>query len=249
MSVEPTIPGTVILLVESGSRIFDMHHDQSDHDRHGIFVAPTPDVLGLNGLSTETVAFADEAGDVVMHEIGKYLRLALAGNPTLLNVLWVPDEMVYRISPEGHALRQLRSAFLHRRALNAFVGYAKQQLKLFLRGSNVHTSGGRPSGKWAAHLLRLLWQGRHLALTGDMILRFDDAKTAELRAIRFGTIPSDLVERAHAAIAEIEAVVADKMPTVLPDTPDTARANAFLLGVRARHWPEWPTLTASADSP
>lgn len=237
--LEAHIGGKVILAVLAGSRGHGFDTPESDYDIHGVFVKPTEIVLGLDGVGTETYEWKGEYEgtpcDFVMHEIGKFLHLCLKGNPTALDVLafdvlpGFSDDTWYDAGSLGALLPKL----LHKNTLKPFLGYAKDQLRKLDAGTSVHGKGGKPSGKWAAHVLRILWQGLELAETGHLIVRFNESQTKTLLDTRSGTFPLDGA-RAMALefISHLEEFVDGKEPTPLPDKPDREAANAFLLRVR-----------------
>ena len=54
--------------------------------------------------------------DLVAYSLRKWLRLALAGNPTVILLLFAPDEMLLACTDLGQALRDLAPAIVSRRA-------------------------------------------------------------------------------------------------------------------------------------
>jgi len=114
-----------------------------------------------------TLVAGGSAGDF----LGEYMAggilvvLGLKGNPTALNVLWFDP---IHSDSTGRMLTSLRKKVLWHGTLKPFLGYARDQLRRLDDGMSVHGKGGKPSGKWAAHVLRILWQGLELAETGDL---------------------------------------------------------------------------------
>jgi len=236
--LEAHVGGKVILAVMAGSRGHGFEIPESDYDIHGVFVRPTETVLGLDGVGTETYEWKGEYEgaicDFVFHEVGKFLHLCLNGNPTALNVLKfdIPLglSMQLDMAPD---LQALLPKLIHKNTLKPFLGYAKDQLRRLDKGMSVHGKGGKPSGKWAAHVLRILWQGLELADTGNLIVRFNESQTQLLLDTRSGTFPLDGA-RAMALefVAHLEEYVDGKEPTPLPDKPDREAINIFLLRMR-----------------
>jgi len=220
--------GRIVQLVEAGSTAFGLNTAQSDLDRHGIFIAPIKQVLSVRGLAKETHELKDDLGDIVLHEIGKFLRLALQGNPTILNNLWIDPAIL--LTEEGQELRYLRQRLLHKGSIQPFIGYAKSQLSHLEKGQSIHGKGGHPTGKWAMHLFRLIYQGMDLATYGTVTIKFDPVRLAFLRQLRAGDNLEEVPRLGRELLAELEAKAVFNVP--LPDKPDIEAVNAYLLKVR-----------------
>ena len=74
------------LLVQSGSKAYGISVEGSDDDYVGVFVPSLEKFLSIRGFGPETHAANDP--DFTLHEIGKFCRLALKGNPAILETLW-----------------------------------------------------------------------------------------------------------------------------------------------------------------
>ncbi|MFI7428323.1 DNA polymerase beta superfamily protein [Micromonospora sp. NPDC049836] len=216
-----------------GSVAYGLAGPDSDVDRIGVFAAPT---VAFHGLHPPRESVVTTDPDLTLHEAGKYARLALSGNPTATELMWLPDECYETRTDLGERLIGIRAAFLSGpRVRDAYLGYAAQQFrKLTARDSSV--GGRRRSAKHARHLARLLHQGRTLYATGMLEIRLADPEW--FRA--FG-------ERVAAgALGEAEALVAaaerdfDRIRTPLPERPDEETVERWLLAVRAAHLPPEP---------
>src|SRR5215210_72196 len=93
-----------------GSMAYGLAHEGSDTDRLGIFVAPTYEVAGLDWHPSKETRAGDAGGDHTEHEVGKYLRLALKANPTVTELLWLPDHEV--ATAQGRTLVAIRDRLL-----------------------------------------------------------------------------------------------------------------------------------------
>jgi uncharacterized protein len=174
---------------------------QDDRDEMGICFEPAEYVTGLarvpNGIEGEGPAVEfeqyerhtawDRAGgvanrsgagdlDVVIYCAFKWCRLALAGNPTVLLVLFVAEhDVVYR-NEAGAELVDNAQRFVSRRAGEHFLGYLKAQKAAMTGETGAHTN--RPElvavhgydTKYAMHALRLGLQGVELLSTGRITL-------------------------------------------------------------------------------
>lgn len=222
--------GRIILVSEVGSRAFGFDTAESDSDRYGVYVAPTRKIHSLRGLPKETYDWKDDRGDVVLHEVGKICKLAARGNPTILNILF-SDPFIEQ-TPEGIYLASIRDSFLSKAAIMPFLGYAESQLKRFQKGMSVHSKGGKPSGKWAVHFFRLVWQGIHLAKTGKIILRFDDDRVNFLRSLRMGNDLEAVKRDGPGIVEEIRRYVNGDTEINLPDEINERAIDCFLMDMR-----------------
>src|SRR4051812_45488267 len=152
----------VILEGIVGSRAYGLAREGSDVDHLGIFAYRTNEFWVLS-QPTETVTHSGPqyTEDRTYHEVGKYLRLALQCNPTILELLWLPDELIVQHEFEGSALRVIRRSFLsEQRVRDAYGGYAVQQAER-LRRRNLEGKEGfssdtaRRTAKHARHCFRL----------------------------------------------------------------------------------------------
>jgi predicted nucleotidyltransferase len=94
-----------------GSQAYGLDTDQSDFDRYGVFLAPTRSILGIYPIH-ETLT--QTAPDSTMHELGKFVRLAIKANPTILDLLYLEDYEV--VHPAGQMLRNIARCSSARRS-------------------------------------------------------------------------------------------------------------------------------------
>ena len=224
------VPGTVLLSGIVGSTAYGLAGPSSDVDRLGMFGSPT---LRLLGLDAPRESLVTKDPDVTLHEAGKALRLFLSGNPTAMELLWLPDELYEVRTPLGDEAIALRSAFLSaKRTKDAYFGYATQQFrKLQLRDEGSAGSAPGRIAKHARHLMRLVDQGYELYTTGRVRIRLADPE----RYREFG----ERVEADPAAAVGFMAGAEERFAsarTVLPAEPSYAAAEAWLLKVRRRFW-------------
>ncbi|MFE7754690.1 DNA polymerase beta superfamily protein [Streptomyces sp. NPDC057429] len=204
-----------------GSRAFGLATDDSDTDRRGVFLAPTP----LFWRFTKPPAHVDGPDrEQFSWELERFCELALRANPNVLECLHSP--LVERIDDTGRELLGLRGAFLSRRAHETFVRYAVGQRRKLEADVRQY---GAPRWKHAMHLLRLLASSRDLLRTGELVIEVGEARD-ELLAVKRGEVPWPEVERRMTRLAEENDEAATRSP--LPPEPDRERVEAFL--VRAR---------------
>lgn len=225
-------PHTVLLSGIVGSTAYGLAHEGSDIDRLGVFAAPTEE---FHGLHAPRASHVTSAPDRTLHEAAKWCRLALGGNPTAGELVWLPDELYEVRTPLGDELIAIRSSLLSaRRVRAAYLGYAAQQAK---RLTDRAAAGPLPAGarartaKHARHLKRLCHQGLGLYTTGRLEIRLEDPDA--FRA--FGERVAEEPAHALRSLASYERAF-DEARSPLPDHPDEAPAEAWLRRVRAHHY-------------
>lgn len=224
---EAMFPGTVLLSGVVGSTAYGLDTPDSDTDRLGIFAAPT---VAFHGLRKPEESHVTTHPDATFHEAAKWVRLALGGNPTVTELVWL-DAWEVR-TPLGEELISLRTALLSaKRVRDAYLGYATQQFrKLEGRGDGSFSADTRKrTSKHARHLHRLLQQGSGLHRTGRLAVRLDPGQARVCREFGDRVALGD-IQLARDALREAEAVFGG--PGVLPEHPDEAAAEAWLLRVR-----------------
>jgi hypothetical protein len=170
--------------------------------------------------------------DACYHEAGKFATLALKANPTITELLWLPEDFYEVRTGLGDALIGIRSSLLAAPCVrNAYLGYATQQFRrLENRADGSFSSDTRKrTSKHARHLWRLLHQGTTLHLTGELVVRLSGGEAQECR--EFGERVAAGTESARTALTSAE--VAFDRRGALADRPDANAAEAWLLGVRA----------------
>jgi predicted nucleotidyltransferase len=227
-----TLPGTVLLSGIVGSTAYGLAGPDSDVDRLGMFALPTLRLLGLNTPADSRVT---KDPDTTFHEAGKAVRLFLSGNPTAMELLWLPADLYEVRTPLGDEAIAVRSAFLSaHRAKAAYMGYATQQFrKLQLRDQGSSASPPGRIAKHARHLMRLVDQGYELYTTGRVRIRLDEPA----RYVTFGERVAADPQAAVPFMSDAEERFASAR-SVLPDEPDYAVAEAWLLRVRRAFWSE-----------
>ncbi len=256
----------MILRVQVGSGVHGTSiSGQDDRDEMGICLEPPEFVTGVarvpNGLHGEGASLPFEqyerhtawdrdggldnrsgAGDldVIVYSARKWARLALAGNPTVLLPLFVPDaEVVFR-NACGADLVDHADRFVSQRVADRFLGYLQSQKAAMTGASGAHTN--RPElvaahgydTKFAMHALRLGLQGVELLTTGRITLPIPLPEREHLRAIRRGEIPlADVVAEVEAAERRLLAL--RESPHV-PREPDQRWVDSWLHRSHCTYW-------------
>jgi len=238
---------------------------QDDRDEMGICLEPPEYVTGLArvpaGLHAETsrVPFeqyqrhtvwdnpgglANRSGagdlDVVIYSARKWARLALAGNPTVLLLLFVPDEEVVYRNDAGAELCANAERFVSRLAAQRFLGYLVAQRTAMTGETGAHTN--RPElfpahgydTKYAMHALRLGLQGVELLTTGRITLPVPEPSRELLRTVRRGELPLpavlDLIGDAERQLVSLQSAPAVR------EEPDRAWVDGWLHRSYLAYW-------------
>lgn len=163
-----TTDANIILEAITGSRAYGLDHADSDTDSMGIFLAPTADVAGLrwSSKSETTTNCGPEGDDQTFHELGKFLRLTLKANPTLIELFFMDEYTT--LTNTGELMLGLRPYILSETAVrNAYHGYAYAQMREYERRPN-------PKPKTARHCMRIARQGVDILSTGTANIRVPD---------------------------------------------------------------------------
>lgn len=219
-------PQNIILEGLCGSKAYGLDTAESDEDIKGVYLAPTQEVLGLYGVK-DTIDHTNP--DWSYHELGKFIRLALKANPTILELLYLEG---YRVQTKwGHMLVDNRHHFLSNTIYKSYGGYAVSQIrKLNARGGSFGGGKNKRYSKNARHCFRLLLQGRQLLETGQLTVRVD-APTRQ-RLFDIGDMSVDQL----VTLFESEFKAFDSIKSVLPDKPNMEEINKLLLRIRKSMW-------------
>jgi uncharacterized protein len=220
----------VILEGVVGSRAHGLATPTSDTDILGVFLSPTSALVGLRP-PPETITGNDP--DRCYHELGKFVHLAVAANPTVLELLWL-DEYTTQTN-FGERLVLARDAFLSNRVRKTYVGYAWSQCQRLERrvGGSLPDDARKRIAKYARHICRLLIQAEGLLLTGRLHVRLtaDEAVFCRSMGDLATKLPDEFVDMTESRIDHINT-----LPSLLPDEPDIATIDALLREVRKAYW-------------
>jgi len=217
---------SIILQGIGGSRAYGTNRPDSDIDRLGIYLAPIRSVLGFTDHA-KSYHFV-EPSDFHLHELERFLALALKGNPTIMELLWL--ESYEEITDIGEFIVYNRSKLMGADLLRrSYIGYAKQQLK-----RNGHEppqeapEERRKRLKHLGHCYRLLLQAKGLIATGELTVRLTASQISDIE--RFKGLSFKMMQIEFEDIAENMSLT----ESTIPEQPDRAWAEDFLIKVRKR---------------
>jgi uncharacterized protein len=248
----------MILRVQEGSGVHGTAvSGQDDRDEMGLCLEPARFVTGLARVPSGVTGvgarvpfeqyerhtawdkpggLANRSGagdlDVIIYSARKRARLALAGNPTVLLVLFVPDQDVVFRNDAGAELVDNAHRLVSRLAAARFLGYLLAQKAAMTSGAGAHAN--RPElvavhghdTKYAMHALRLGLQGVELLTTGRITLPVPEPGRRYLRSIRRGEVRlAEVVD----AVTEAEARLTQLRDSpAVPPEPGRGWADSWL---------------------
>lgn len=224
-------PDNIILEGVTGSTAYGLATEGSDVDIKGIYMLPTTEVMRLR-FSLEHQTRDNTDPDWCYHEVGKFMKLAAGGNPTVSELLFLAEYT--KMSPVGELLVNNRNIFLSTKGVQkAYRGYALGQA-LSLSNRQREGKEGYDSAlknryaKHTRHCFRLLLQAKELMDTGTLTVKV----TPEQREWLFemGTKkPNEVV-----AAFKIEDSKLNNYPSVLPEEPDWEAIDKLYYQIRMK---------------
>jgi predicted nucleotidyltransferase len=239
-----------------GSTVHGLHVNDGieDRDEMGICVEPFEDAMALWAPFEQFIyrTAAEREGrddarstagdlDLTIYSLRKWTRLALKGNPTIMLLLFTPEEQLLYCDTLGAELRALMPAIVSRRVHGPFLGYLQAQ-KQRLTGERGQKRIHRPEleemygfdTKYAMHMLRLGYQGVELLTTGRLSLPMKEPERSFLLDVRRGRVSEqECLTRA----GELEQELTDLASTSpLPDEPDEEQVQQWVLSAYRRSW-------------
>jgi hypothetical protein len=231
-----------------------------DNDEMGVYIEPPQLVLGVHVDFDRTRAYrasyiwrtqpeGARSGpgdtDLVLYELRKFLKLAVKGNPTVLLPLFAPEHMVLTRTEIGDSLRRLRGAFLSAYAVERFLSYMWAQHDRMLGYGRRGAVPNRPElvekygfdTKYAAHALRLAYQGQQIARDGRLELPMLAMHREHVLQVKTGHIPLEKVSAAVSALSDdIRSRLLGEKPIAVPPRPDLDAINDWSREAHLRFW-------------
>ena len=217
---EPFIPPIIYRCV-IGSRAYGLAEADSDTDRRGIFLPTAARHWSMVGVPEQ---IENHERQECYWELEKFLRLGLKANPNVLECLYTP--LVETVTPLAAELLAIRGAFLSRQVYQTYHGYAQSQFRKL--EADLRTRGVF-RWKHAMHLIRLLVAGETILREGFVPLDVGDHRET-LLAVRRGEMAWIEIDAWRTRLGE--RLAAAYATTPLPEQPDIATVDAFLIRAR-----------------
>ena len=148
LDTEPDLENT-IYLVASGSYGYGTYTSASDLDLRGVLVEKESYLYGLNPFEQ----YENVEHDTVIYGLKKFIRLALQGNPNVIELFGVDDDCIVLCQESGRLLRQNSQLFLSKAVIRSFGNYAVAQLR---RLQNALARDSYPQAEKEKHILETL---------------------------------------------------------------------------------------------
>lgn len=107
-----------------GSQAYGTNVEGSDIDIKGVYIQDPMEILTF-GYKPQIEVGKDEC----YYEVRRFIELLQTANPTVLEMLFVPDDCIIQEEPEFTLIKNVKWAFLTKKCRNSFGGYAIQQIK------------------------------------------------------------------------------------------------------------------------
>jgi uncharacterized protein len=107
-----------------GSQAYGTNTQNSDVDYKGVYAQSVEDLIGFNYKEQIEVS-----KDECYYEVRRFLQLLQSANPTMLELLYMPDDCVIEKHPAFELIIENRDKFLTKKCLYSFGGYAIAQIK------------------------------------------------------------------------------------------------------------------------
>lgn len=237
-----------VLRGQVGSGLHGVTTGADDRDEMGVCIEPPEYVIGNARFEqyqyrTQPEGVRSGPGDLdlVVYSLRKWARLAAAGNPTVLLLLFLPQQEIVVNTWVGRYLQARPERFISAQAGHRFIGYLDSQRDqmLGLRGKR-HTN--RPElvdvhgfdTKFAYHAVRLGIQGVELLSTGGITLPIPEPDRTWLGELRRG---EHTKEEALERMADLRArLVTLTESGGWPKQPDHAEIDRWLTQTYLDWW-------------
>ena len=214
-----------------GSTAYGLAHENSDVDRLGVFITPTAEFLKLRGGYSERKSIVTTNPDKTLHEVGKFLKLVLNGNPTVSELLWLDSYEVHTNS--GLAFVDKAHEFLSQRIRNTYGGYAMQQLKALEQRGDFGSDLKKRQEKHGRHCSRLLIQGQDALENYGIRVKLSQDEVGFCREM--GQLAVNDVEKFSAEMNRLFKKL-DNTVSLLPQEPNWGLAEVMLLDLRRANY-------------
>lgn len=250
---ELTETGT-ILRVRTGSQVHGISTESSDRDEIGVCIEPPEFVIGLRTFeqymyrdaAERTGKFDARSGagdlDLTIYSLRKFTRLALNGNPSIIETLFTPVGHINYLNNMGRELLAMAPSIVSMEAAPRYIGYLLAQK----RSLESHDGKGRDvtrpeliekygfDTKYAGHMIRLGIQGVELLEHGEISLPMKPGGATLVRDIRQGKYTMlqtlEMANEYLVALRDLEA------RPLLQAHPDRVGVNAWLIKAYQAAW-------------
>lgn len=119
----------IILKVRTGSHCHGTALPTSDVDTRGVCIPNEHYFLGIKNFEQ----FEDKENDTVIYGWAKFIHLAIKGNMSIMNIMFVHKKDIFFKDEFGDRLLAFRENFLSRNIVRAAYGFCKSQIHKMAR--------------------------------------------------------------------------------------------------------------------
>ena len=212
-----------ILTVLIGSRAHGLARPDSDYDYRGVYATPLRVSCEevIKGQTRNESWSKDMGGDFTSYEVGHFLKYAVKGNPSMLEIFRGPVESATDV---GKSLLELFPyVWGTREVYTAFRGYSKNQVRKLVDDPTSHRAP-----KYGIAAIRSLLMLHQLLSEGDFTLIVPGVWKEFFRGIKAGESLGEVM----ATVEQLRVQLDELYETVTPKKPDYARLSDWLYEVR-----------------
>lgn len=238
----PRVSGKIELIAEVGSTVHNISagNGMDDIDFTVVWTEDLSDLMAINPTHTtkmlRTAKEGERSGagdiDLQVYSMRKFTSLCVHGNPSILNVLFVPEEK--RLSSRYFFPATELAGLSHTKAAGkAFLGYVDAQMDRWVN-HQTRRRVNRPElvaahgydTKYAAHAIRLAIQGQQFLDEGRIHIPMDEPVAGWLRQIRAGEVEEGMaLDFCKVSRTRLQEALEH---STLPDYPDMVKVSQFL---------------------
>lgn len=254
------IPENIVYETIMGSSAYGCNNPgKSDLDYYSICIPPMEYVFPHMGgyiydfdsnipkFEQYQSALEDQDGciyDINCYGIVKFFRLAMTGNPSFIDTLYTPINLVTKITKVGTLIRSNRNLFLSKKLFLTYKGYAMAQMSKIKNKTYEHSKRKEEvdkfgfSLKYSYHLVRLMLELEQILLTGELDLQRDKE---HYKAIRRGDFKlEDIMQWFNEKERQLEKLYLENK--TLPEKPREPEIKQLLLNCLEEHFGSLKTL-------
>lgn len=239
----------------TGSTLHGLNLEDSDRDEFAICLEPLNAFGGFSpfehdihrdaAIRTGDPDAPSQPGDLDLkiYSLKKYLKLACAGNPEMLDFLFVDTlgPSVLRTGAVWHCILDIRDSIVSKQAAARYLGYMKSQM-MRLKGEKGQKGVNRPElvekfgydVDYARHIVKLGANGVELLSTGKISIPMQEDMRQFILAMRRGGIPLDDAFKVMQVLESELLKLRDTSP--LRDEPDYQKVEEVMLDL---YWERW----------
>lgn len=124
MTAMNKVRGHVAFRAVVGSRAYGTSLPTSDTDYKGVYMQRLEDLVSFGYVEQ-----VNSGKDDVMYEGRRFVQLLETANPTVLELLFSPEDCIISMGPPFRVLKEARMEFLTKRCADSFGGYAVAQIR------------------------------------------------------------------------------------------------------------------------